>query len=122
MGVQWLAGSFVEEKEKGPRGCAPNDIDVVSVVAMPDGTAPSPHVQLQIAALKRKAKSEFHCDAFTIIPRAEHTELAYYTHYWATLFGHSRDYNGAHRGIVSVPFGPGADPSPEVLLGPEIER
>lgn len=120
-GVQWLAGSFVECKEDGERRCAPADIDVLSILWLPDRTAPPIEVQTELGHRKDQIHEEWLCDAHTMYPRRQLEASMRSAYFWASLFGHSRDYNQCRKGIVVVELRPGADPTVEDVLGEEIE-
>jgi hypothetical protein len=87
--VQWVDGSFVEEKD-------PNDIDVVTIV---EGQAPlAAKGMFSGPALK----AQFFCDAYgmSLSPSQQFVESVTY---WYGLFGHRRGTE-EWKGLVSVPL------------------
>ncbi|MCA2976733.1 MAG: hypothetical protein INH37_00470 [Myxococcaceae bacterium] len=89
--MQWVDGSFVEDKD-------PNDIDVVTIV---EGQAPLAARGMGMFS-GPSLKAQFFCDAYGISMSASHEFVESIT-YWYGLFGHRRGTE-EWKGLVSVPL------------------
>lgn len=105
QGFQWLNGSFMEQVEVLEHR-APQDLDIVTFVHLPDTFAPTAE---QMAALDHDAaKASFWVDSYIVeINQLEPGNLVRKAAYWYSLWSHRR--NQAWKGYLQVDLQPNQD-------------
>lgn len=108
-GIQWIDGSFVENKEAN--GGEPGDIDIVTVFERPA------HLGVATAWAQARAplmttlfdpgycKLSYHCEAFYIDAGLGGLTAARQAAFWFGLFSHQR-LTYRWKGLVELPLGP----------------
>jgi len=92
-GFQWVNGSFVENVEL-LRGRAPNDIDVVTFLALPQGeTEESLEKKHPHLFDDEGIKQRFHTDSYYFFSGADYSVkwIIDNTIYWYSMWAHQRD-------------------------------
>ncbi|MDP1914711.1 MAG: hypothetical protein Q8L14_00610 [Myxococcales bacterium] len=92
--IQWIDGSFVEEKD-------PNDIDLVTIV---EGPFPQKSAATQGVFRGPALKAQFFCDAYGLAMSATPLFVEQLS-YWLGLFSHRRDTE-EWKGLVALPLDP----------------
>ena len=107
-GVQWLDGSFVEDKE-ARAGTAPADIDVVTFTYLPHGMT-----QAEILALNpplfdhSHVKGTYKVDGyFQFLGRSSDERFVRQTSYWNSMWSHTRHQEW--KGFLEVDLDPAND-------------
>lgn len=109
-GIQWIDGSFLEDVE-ADRGCAPGDIDVVTMVVEPFSAAGMAcdsttlgnliinynPMMIQPAFLKSNYSVAHYWLPLGIDPR----QIVFWTKYWYGLFSH-RKRDGVWKGMLEI--------------------
>lgn len=101
-GYQWIDGSFVENVEVSQRR-APNDVDVVTMFALPDVI-----MQMVIAnnfpafVSPRLSKMLYKVDHYPCLVNDTPFKTIESVKYWNQLFGHNRE--GVWKGMVELPL------------------
>ena len=112
-GFQWVNGSFVENVE-ALEGRPPNDIDVVTFCAVPDGGYA--HLFDGDAI-----KDAFQVDAYFFPLNASLTApRVHQIAYWYSMWSHRR--NGLWKGFLEVDLNPDADIAARTALNARIQR
>lgn len=110
-GFQWLDGSFAEDAEK-TRGCAPNDIDVVTFfqpVPPPLQIPPALATLLPVLTNRDATKNRFHVDHILVPLASTPDRIADAKHlvdevrYWFGLFSHRRS-DDVWKGMLQLPL------------------
>jgi hypothetical protein len=90
-GVQWLNGSFVEDKE-AREGVSPTDVDVVTFALLPPGKT-----QADVNALNPQIFNHAHVKAtykvdgyFQFLGKPSDERLVRQTSYWNSMWSHTR--------------------------------
>lgn len=114
-GIQWLDGSFVENKETR-RGVAPADIDVITFAYLPDE-----RTQLDIHSLNpdlfdnAKTKATYKVDSyFQILGKPSDGQFVRQTSYWNSMWSHTRQYEW--KGFLEVDLSPEQDTDARTYL------
>ena len=101
--LQWVGGSFLEHVEAVREGKPfPEDIDVVSLMSVPDWWNPEEHGSL---FEPERTKKEFHVDAYVIETDAGTEVVINDATYWHGLFGHQRT-TLAWKGMLAIRLDP----------------
>jgi hypothetical protein len=101
--LQWVGGSFLEHLETVRAGKPfPDDIDVVSLMSVPNWYIPEKHDALFDPELTKK---EFHVDAYVIETDEAPGVVVNDATYWHGLFGHQR-ITFAWKGMLAIRLDP----------------
>lgn len=107
-GVQWLDGSFVEDKETRA-GAAPADMDVVTFTYLPDGKS-----QADVRASNpplfdhSHVKETYKVDGyFQFLGKPSDERFVRQTSYWNSMWSHTRDLEW--KGFLEVGLDPVSD-------------
>lgn len=98
--IQWIDGSFVEDKLKR-ENAEPNDIDVVTFVNMPQPIQQAILVAFPDFEDCTISKQKYHVDHY-IIDISSPTAAVRNTQYWLQLFSHNR--YGVWKGMLEIPL------------------
>ncbi|OUN73055.1 hypothetical protein B5G10_06205 [Barnesiella sp. An55] len=98
--IQWIDGSFVEDKLKR-ENVEPNDIDVVTFVNMPQPVQQAILVAFPDFVNCIASKQKYHVDHY-IIDISTPTAAVRNTQYWLQLFSHNR--YGVWKGMLEIPL------------------
>ena len=99
--IQWIDGSFVEDKMRS-LGQEPNDIDVVTIVpGMSDEQVEKLKKEFPEFVYPSKAKSKFNVDHYLLSVSDPITAIRN-TQYWIQLFSHNR--RGVWKGMLEIPL------------------
>ena len=107
-GIQWLDGSFVENKE-AREGTDPGDIDVVTFVHLPSGRSQADIVSANPDLFNHDlVKATYKVDSyFQILGKPSHERFVRETSYWSSMWSHSR--LDEWKGFLEVDLLPGDD-------------
>jgi len=107
-GIQWLNGSFVENKE-ARAGVAPADIDVVTFAYLPGGKS-----QADIRSVNPNlfdhghVKTTYRVDGyFQFLGKPSQERFVRQTSYWNSMWSHTR--HNEWKGFLEVDLSPGDD-------------
>lgn len=93
-GIQWVNGSFVTYKEL-IHNASPNDIDVLSIIMLPEGESQESFMTMNSALFDRKSlKNELNVDANYLLLHPSNislVELLERVNYWNNLWSHERE-------------------------------
>lgn len=98
--IQWIDGSFVEDKLKR-ENAESNDIDVVTFVNMPQPIQQAILVAFPDFVDCIISKQKYHVDHY-IIDISSPTAAVRNTQYWLQLFSHNR--YGVWKGMLEIPL------------------
>jgi hypothetical protein len=114
-GFQWIGGSFVEDIE-AQENRPPNDIDVVTFVALPRTVAEFDIVRKQDAVLfdNLKLKNLLGVEHFYVLFGSRGELIVELTNYYTQLFGHRRD--DVRKGLVRLELIDSTDAAARELL------
>jgi len=107
-GVQWLAGSFVEDKESR-LGVAPVDIDVVTFCHLPHGRTQRDILSAEPHLFDNpQAKAIYKVDSyFQFLGRPSDERFVRQTSYWDSMWSHTRHQEW--KGFLEVNLDPAED-------------
>jgi len=115
-GIQWINGSFVENKEQ-IKSVPPNDIDIATIAILPEGVEEGELQKKNPELFNRiSVRKKYLTDSLFILVDDE-IDMNYFldtTVYWSGLWSHTREY--AWKGFLEVPFSPGDDKESLKLL------
>lgn len=104
-GFQWLDGSFVEDIE-AQAGRDPNDIDVVTFIAVPNNKIAIEAILIPRPDLWHRpaVKSAFYVDQFLfpLYRDRDPESIVNLSRYWYGLFSHRRDPERTWKGMLRV--------------------
>lgn len=107
-GVQWLDGSFVEDKETRA-GAAPADIDVVTFSYLPAGKTQEDVLALNPSLFDHtQVKATYKVDGyFQILGKLSDERFVRQTSYWNSMWSHTRHQEW--KGFLEVDLDPADD-------------
>lgn len=114
-GIQWLNGSFVENKE-ARAGTAPADIDVVTFAYLPDGRSQAEILSVNPTLFDHDhAKSTYKVDGyFQFLGKPSHERFVRQTSYWNSMWSHTRHQEW--KGFLEVDLSLGDDADAHAYL------
>ena len=98
--IQWIDGSFVEDK-LSRENAEPNDIDVVTFINLPSTMQQALVTSFPEFVDCRVSKQKYNVDHY-IIDISSPTAAVRNTQYWLQLFSHNR--YGVWKGLVEIPL------------------
>jgi len=105
-GFQWLGGSFMEEIEK-LESRPPNDLDVVSFLAVDLNVAKAAISRVPLLFDRAATKRDYHLDHFPVDAAFHPFNTVDLARYWFGLFSHRR--NAVWRGLLRVELNCGTE-------------